>query len=84
MIFQADAVNNTSSEEDRADDTMMKSSVKPTVVGTRSGYVIRFTCPDCFKENSITYNMPKAYYHVSRDGTCAQCRQHFTVLTPGM
>jgi transcription elongation factor Elf1 len=62
---------------------MMKNSVKPTVDGTRSGYFIRFTCPSCLKENSINCNMPKAYYKVSRDGTCAQCKKHYTVLTPG-
>lgn len=62
---------------------MIKSSVYPTVVGTRSGYVIRFTCPSCFKENSIVFNMPKAYFKESREGTCAKCKKHFTVLTPG-
>jgi hypothetical protein len=62
---------------------MMKNLVKPTVFGTRSGYIIRFTCPNCLKENSIMYNMPKAYYKESRDGTCRQCKNHYTVLTPG-
>ncbi|MDD1710738.1 MAG: hypothetical protein LUQ37_07535 [Methanoregulaceae archaeon] len=52
-------------------------------MGTRSGYVIRFTCPTCYKENSIICNMPKSYYKESRDGTCAQCRKHCEVLTPG-
>lgn len=61
---------------------MMKNSEKPTVIGTRSGYVIRFTCPSCSKENSIVYNMPKAFYKESRDATCGKCRKHFTVLTP--
>jgi hypothetical protein len=62
---------------------MIKSSSKPTVVGTRSGYVIRFTCPSCFKENSITFNMPQAFYRPSRDGTCSQCKKQYSVLTPG-
>jgi hypothetical protein len=62
---------------------MMKSSVKPTVIGTRSGYSIRFTCPNCLEENSIMYNMPKPYYKESRDGTCRKCKKHYTVLTPG-
>jgi hypothetical protein len=61
----------------------MKNSVKPAVIGTRSGYVIRFTCPDCFKENSIVYNMPRDYYKDSRDGTCARCKKRYTVMTPG-
>ena len=64
-------------------DTMINNSVKPTVIGTRSGYVIRFTCPDCNKENTIVFNMPKAFYKESRDGTCSKCRKRFTVLTPG-
>jgi hypothetical protein len=64
-------------------DTMIKGSVKPTVVGSRSGYVIRFTCPSCLFENSIAFNMPKAYYKESRDGTCAKCKKRYTVLTPG-
>lgn len=62
---------------------MMKSSVKPVVYGTRAGYEIRFTCPNCLKENSIVFNMPKAYYKESRDATCSQCKNHYTVLTPG-
>jgi len=62
---------------------MIKSSTKPTVVGMRSGYVIHFTCPSCSKENSIVYNMPKAYFKESRDGTCAKCKKQYTVLTPG-
>lgn len=60
----------------------MKKQSKPTVLGTRSGYAIRFTCPFCAKENTIVFNMPKAFYKESRDGTCAQCRKHLTVLTP--
>lgn len=67
----------------RQTKTMMKNSVKPSVIGTRSGYVIRFTCPNCQNENSIVCNMPKAYFKGSRDGTCAKCRKHFEVLTPG-
>jgi len=63
--------------------TMMKNSIKPSVTGTRSGYVIRFTCPECHHENAIIINMPKSYYKESRDGTCGKCRKHFNVLTPG-
>jgi len=63
---------------------MAKSSVRETVIGTRSGYVIRFTCPSCSKENSIVFNMPKAFYKESRDGRCSRCKKLFTVLTPGL
>jgi len=62
---------------------MMKTSVKTTVNGSRSGYSIRFTCPSCQNENSMVFNMPKAFYKESHDGTCARCRKRFTVLTPG-
>jgi transcription elongation factor Elf1 len=61
----------------------MINTVKPTVIGTRSGNVIRFTCPHCEKENSIRYDMPKDFYKVSRDGTCGQCRKRCTIVTPG-
>ena len=61
---------------------MINNSVKPTVNGTRSGYTIRFTCPNCAKENTIVYNMPKAFYKESRDAVCGKCRKHYTVLTP--
>jgi len=61
---------------------MMKTSVKTTVSGTRSGYSIRFTCPSCQNENSMVFNMPKAFYKDSHDGTCTRCRKRFTVLTP--
>jgi transcription elongation factor Elf1 len=63
---------------------LMKSSVRENVIGTRSGYVIRYTCPGCGHENSIVYNMPKAFYRESREGTCARCRKRFTVMTPGL
>jgi hypothetical protein len=62
---------------------MMKNAILSPVIGTRAGYVIRFTCPKCFKENSIAFNMPKAFYKESREGTCRQCRNHYLVLTPG-
>jgi hypothetical protein len=62
---------------------MTETALKPTVIGTRIGYGIHFTCPDCHKENSIMYNMPKAFYKETREGTCARCKKHFTVLASG-
>jgi hypothetical protein len=61
---------------------MMKDSVKQTVMGTRSGYVIRFTCHACNTENSMVFNNPKDFYKESRDGKCSRCQKRFTVLTP--
>jgi hypothetical protein len=61
---------------------MIKPTLKQTVIGTRSGYVIRFTCRECNTENSIVYNTPKEFYKESRDGRCSRCRTRYTVLTP--
>jgi hypothetical protein len=61
----------------------MKTTVTPTVTGARSGYVIRYTCATCKKENAIMFNMPELFYHASRDATFAQCRTHYPVLTTG-
>jgi transcription elongation factor Elf1 len=61
---------------------MTKEDLKPVIMGTRTGYMIRFTCPACHNENSIVYHMPKDYYKDTRDATCARCRQRSTVLTP--
>ncbi|MDI9634145.1 MAG: hypothetical protein QXL43_01155 [Methanolinea sp.] len=62
---------------------MAKSSVRETVIGTRSGQAITFTCPSCSKENRIVYSMPKAFYKESREGRCAHCKKIVTILTPG-
>jgi len=63
-------------------ETSMKDSLKPEVIGTRSGYVIRFTCPDCYNENSIIFNMPRKFFQETRDASCTRCKKQFTVLTP--
>lgn len=60
----------------------MKTHEKPEVIGTRSGYVIRFTCPFCLKENSIVYNMPQHYFQETRNTSCGGCRKQFTIRTP--
>lgn len=62
----------------------MKPSFKEQVIGTRSGYAIRFTCPACNHENSLMFNMPKAFYRESHEGTCVKCRKRYTIVTPGM
>ncbi len=62
---------------------MAKSSARETVIGTRSGQVITFTCPACSKENTIVFSMPKAFYKESRDGRCSRCKKIVTVMTPG-
>jgi len=63
---------------------MKNHSVKPEVAGTRSGYVIRFTCPLCNAENSIVNKTPRDHYKVSRDAGCHTCKKRCVVLTPAM
>jgi len=65
-------------------ETMIKHSLKPEVMGTRTGYVIRFTCPVCHAENAIINRIARDHFRETRDSTCKQCRQRSTVLTPGM
>jgi len=62
--------------------TMIQHSLKPEVTGTRTGYVIRFTCPVCHAENAIINKTPKEHFRKTRDAACKQCRQRLTVLTP--
>jgi len=62
---------------------MIQRSLKPEILGTRTGYVIRFTCPVCHFENSIINKTPREHFRNTRDATCKQCRKRSTVLTPG-
>jgi transcription elongation factor Elf1 len=68
----------------KKNDTMTKLVVKQEVPGTRTGYVIRFTCPSCLHDNAIINKTPKECYRETRDATCHQCKKRSTVLTPGM
>ena len=65
-------------------DIMTKFTQKQEVKGTRTGYVIRFTCPSCLNDNAIVNKTPKECYRESRDATCHQCKKRSTVITPGM
>jgi transcription elongation factor Elf1 len=62
---------------------MIQQSLKPEITGTRTGYVIRFTCPVCCTENAIVNKTPREHFRDARDATCKQCRKRFKVLTPG-
>jgi transcription elongation factor Elf1 len=68
----------------KKNDTMTKLALKQVVTGTRTGYVIRFTCPSCLHDNAIINKTPKECYRETRDATCHQCKKRSTVLTPGM
>ncbi len=65
-------------------DRMTKLALTQDVTGTRTGYVIKFTCPSCHHDNSIINKTPKESYRETRGATCRQCRNHYTVVTPGM
>jgi transcription elongation factor Elf1 len=66
-------------------NTSMKNhSVKPEIPGTRSGYVIRFTCPQCNAENSIVNKTPRDFYKAAHEAACARCRKRCRVLTPSL
>ena len=61
---------------------MKQKSIRPEIKGTRSGYVIRFTCPGCASENIIICKMPKDYFRNTHDASCKHCGQRLTILTP--
>ena len=63
---------------------MIKKSIKPEISGTRSGYVIRYTCPECLTENAIVNKSPRDHYKESRDAACKKCRKRCRIITPGI
>jgi hypothetical protein len=54
---------------------------KPEITGTRTGYVIRFTCPQCAAENTIINKTPRDHFKESRDASCKACRKRFAIVT---
>jgi hypothetical protein len=67
----------------QTNETMIQHSLKPEITGTRTGYVIRFTCPVCHTENAMVSKTPKDHSRETRDGTCERCRNRITIVTPG-
>ena len=61
---------------------MTKNFQKPEAMGTRTGYVIRFTCPVCSAENVIVNKTPRDHFKEARDASCSSCRKRSSVLTP--
>ena len=55
----------------------------PEIRGTRAGYVIRFTCPECAAESFIVNTIAHNHFKNFRAATCRKCGKHLTVLTPG-
>ena len=62
-------------KNNKVNNPMKNQSVKPEIAGTRSGYVIRFTCPLCNAENSIVNKTPRDHYKLTRDAACSRCRK---------
>ncbi|HSA38677.1 MAG TPA: hypothetical protein P5013_07305 [Methanoregula sp.] len=56
----------------------------PDIRGTRTGYVIRFTCPTCSSESVIVSKTPRDHFRETRVVSCRHCRTHLTVLTPSV
>ena len=54
----------------------------PEIRGTRTGYVIRYTCPLCTTESIIVSKIARDHYRKARDVSCRHCRKRLTVLTP--
>jgi hypothetical protein len=54
----------------------------PEIRGTRTGYVIRFTCPLCAAESTIVNKTPRDHFRNARVASCRHCRKRLTVLTP--
>ncbi|HVP95897.1 hypothetical protein [Methanoregula sp.] len=61
---------------------MAKQALKSVVVGTHSGYIIRWTCPLCYSDNVIINRTPAEFFKASRDSSCRQCRKRSTIATP--
>ena len=80
--FRASVTYRSYSETTTRSYKMTKESLIPTIIGSRSGYAIRFTCPSCHNENKILYNMPKPYYKETREANCKRCRTRYTILVP--
>ncbi|HJX56558.1 MAG TPA: hypothetical protein VJ350_06965 [Methanoregula sp.] len=62
---------------------MTKLSLKQEVMGTRAGYIIRYTCPSCHTENAIINKTPKDFYKKIRDARCHNCKKCSIVMTHG-
>ena len=54
----------------------------PEIRGTRTGYVIRFTCPACAAESIIVNNSPRDHFKKSRVASCRHCKARLNVMTP--
>ncbi|MGB9176349.1 MAG: hypothetical protein WCB46_06385 [Methanoregula sp.] len=71
-------------DNDKVNPSMKNLSIKPEIAGTRSGYVIRFTCPQCNAENHIVNKTPRDHYKLAREAACTCCRKRCVVTTPAM
>lgn len=63
--------------------TMIAKTPYPEVMGTRTGYVIRYTCPECAQESIIISTSARDHFRMSRVASCRHCRTRLNILTPG-
>ena len=61
---------------------MKQDTIKPEIYGTRTGYVIRFTCPACHSENIIVSKTPRDHFKETHNASCKKCRKRSVILTP--
>ncbi|OPX65371.1 MULTISPECIES: hypothetical protein [unclassified Methanoregula] len=62
---------------------MIPKTRHPNVRGTRTGYVIRYTCPSCTAESVIVNKSARDHFREARAAVCRHCRTRINVLTPG-
>lgn len=62
---------------------MTLQSLHLEIKGTRTGYVIRYTCPVCATESIIVNKTPRDHFKEARVVSCKHCKSRMTVLTPG-
>jgi hypothetical protein len=71
-------------QDEEQHNTMMTAyQSHPEIRGTRTGYVIRYTCPSCATESIIVSKSPRDHFKNARVVSCKNCRKRLNVLTPG-
>jgi transcription elongation factor Elf1 len=66
----------------RMNNPMTKNALKPEIMGTRAGYVIRYACPACASENIVITKTAKDHFKETHFASCKKCGERLTILTP--
>jgi transcription elongation factor Elf1 len=59
-----------------------QTPLKPEIKGTKTGYVIQFTCPACAAKSVIITRTPQDHFKETHVAACKHCKVRSTVLTP--